>query len=66
MNIILNGQTRQLEDTKTIASLLNELKVKKEEVIVEVNLTVVPKKDYDVLRLHDNDQIEIVQFVGGG
>lgn len=34
--------------------------------VVEINEEIVHKEDYDGVILHDNDIVEIVQFMGGG
>ena len=35
-------------------------------IVVELNLAIVPKADYDKTILNDGDSLEIVHFVGGG
>jgi sulfur carrier protein len=46
--------------------LLDELHIKKEQVAVEVNLSIIKKDKYETFKLHDGDTVEIVKFVGGG
>jgi len=50
----------------TVMELLDELHIKKEQVAVEVNFSVIKKDAYATFRLHDGDRVEIVKFVGGG
>ena len=46
--------------------LLDELHISKDQVAVEVNLSIVKRDLYTTFALHDGDRIEIVKFVGGG
>jgi sulfur carrier protein len=64
--VILNGEERPLEDGRTIADLLNELKLGGRRVAVELNRDIVPTAEYASRAIREGDTIEIVQFVGGG
>jgi sulfur carrier protein len=66
MKVILNGESADIRDNSTVGALLEELRIGRERVAVEVGLEIVPKKDYDLHCLREGDKIEIVQFVGGG
>jgi thiamine biosynthesis protein ThiS len=66
VNIIVNGQTRQVADGLTVAELLDELKLATRYVAVEVNLEVVPRQAHAQRQLADGDRLEIVTLVGGG
>ncbi|MCD7829622.1 MAG: sulfur carrier protein ThiS, partial [Clostridiales bacterium] len=39
---------------------------RKEYIVVERNLEIIPKANYETELLQDGDTVEIVQFVGGG
>jgi thiamine biosynthesis protein ThiS len=65
MKLKLNGE-EYITDADTMARLLKELKIIPGRVAVEVNLTVIRKKDFEDYRLKDGDSVEIVYFVGGG
>lgn len=45
---------------------MDGLKLKPESVAVELNLEIVPKKEYNIKKLNEGDKIEIISFVGGG
>jgi len=66
MRFIVNGEPFESEKTGTIKELLDELAMEPARVAVEVNLSIVRKSDYATFSLHDEDRIEIVNFVGGG
>ena len=66
MRVILNGEPADIRDNSTVGALLEELRIGRERVAVEVGLAIVPKKEYDQHCLCEGDKVEIVQFVGGG
>ena len=65
MDIVLNGQVREISENLTIAGLLGELSLQG-PVAVEVNKEVCPKGQHGETRLHEGDELEIVTIVGGG
>ena len=66
MTISLNGEPHQLAGPLSIAALLAQLDIDARRVAVEHNLTVVKRTAFDRTIVSDGDQIEIVNFVGGG
>lgn len=66
MEIIVNGERRQVSDNLTVRELLSELELKVERVATEVNREIVRKDRWDEVRLKTGDSVEIVHFVGGG
>jgi thiazole synthase len=66
MTIVLNGDRVDVAGPLTITALLVQLGVDARRVAVEHNLNVIKKASYDATEIHDGDQVEIVNFVGGG
>ena len=66
MNITLNGDPFTVPDPCTIADLLARLEIDGRTVAVERNFVVVKRDQYGATPISDGDQIEIVNFVGGG
>jgi sulfur carrier protein len=66
LSIRVNGRPQDVPDGETVAGLLRRLSIVQPLVAVEVNRIVVPRAQHDATRLRDGDQVEIVQFVGGG
>lgn len=66
MKIFLNGEERGFLDGLTVSALLEGIGIQKERVAVELNLEIVPKKNFEDTVLKDGDRVEIVNFVGGG
>lgn len=66
MTILLNGDKRELAAPLTVAQLLSALDIDSRRVAVELNLAVVKKAAYDSSVIKEGDEVEIVNFVGGG
>ncbi|MDF1737191.1 MAG: sulfur carrier protein ThiS [Minwuia sp.] len=66
MRISVNGKQQIVEEGTTVRELLNRMRVDSRKVAVEVNLEIVAKSAYDRTQLEEEDQVEIVHFIGGG
>jgi sulfur carrier protein len=67
MRLKVNGELFEAISAETIFELLDELKIESARVAaVEVNLAIVRKTAFSTYKLKDGDEIEIVNFVGGG
>ena len=64
--IQLNGSSYEINMGVNLNELLNRLKIKKNNVAIEVNGEIVEKNKYPNLILNKGDKVEIVQFIGGG
>ena len=65
MTILLNGDPYETE-APTIAALLAQLDIDARRVAVERNFVVVKRDTYAATAVEAGDQIEVVNFVGGG
>ena len=66
MTIRVNGAPIEIAGPLTITLLLVHLKIDARRVAVEHNLTVVKRDAYDTTSIGEGDEVEIVNFVGGG
>ena len=66
MTIRLNGDPHQLQGPLSVSALLQQLDIDARRVAVELNLAVVKKAAYESSVIKDGDEVEIVNFVGGG
>ncbi|MBU0663550.1 MAG: sulfur carrier protein ThiS [Proteobacteria bacterium] len=66
MQIHLNGSPKTITDSTTVAMLLHELGVPSTSVVVELNKTIIQPDCYATTSFQDNDQMELIRFVGGG
>ncbi len=66
MTIKLNGDPHEIPQPLSVSALLAQLEIDGRRVAVELNLAVVKKAAYDSSVINDGDEVEIVNFVGGG
>ena len=66
MTIRLNGDTYELEGPLSVSALLARLGIDARRVAVEHNLVVVRRDAYPSTTVREGDEVEIVNFVGGG
>lgn len=66
MTIRLNGEPYELAGPLSISALLAALGIDARRVAVEHNLVVIRQYAYDSTTVGDGDEVEIVNFVGGG
>ncbi|GIX46700.1 MAG: sulfur carrier protein ThiS [Candidatus Tectimicrobiota bacterium] len=67
MEVVINGEPRQIPENSTVRSLLEQLGLAdRDGVAVAVNMEVVPRHAHATTALHAGDRIEIVHAVGGG
>lgn len=63
--LTINGEKVDAEG-KSLAAYLQEAGFDAKRVAVELNLEIIPLKDFEKTILKDGDSLEIVQFVQGG
>ncbi len=66
MMIRLNGDPFELPARLTVAALLEHLDVDPRRVAVERNLEVIKRALFVSTWVDEGDEIEVVNFVGGG
>ncbi len=66
MVITLNGDRTEIAGPLTVADLLTTLRIDPRRVAVEHNLVVVKRAAFAETVVREGDQVEIVNFVGGG
>jgi thiamine biosynthesis protein ThiS len=64
--ITLNGDPHEIAAPLSVSALLDDLEIDARRVAVELNLAVVKKAAYDSSVIKEGDEVEIVNFVGGG
>jgi sulfur carrier protein len=62
----INGETRELPEGTTIASLLEQLGVVRNGIAVSRNDRIVRRVEYTSSVVADGDTIEIIKAVAGG
>jgi thiamine biosynthesis protein ThiS len=63
---MLNGDPFEMTAASTVSELLAHLDIDARRVAIEHNTVVLKRHAFDTTRLQEGDQVEIVNFVGGG
>ena len=66
MTISLNGDPFEVAGPLSVSELLATLDIDPRRIAVEHNLVVLKRAAFDQTIVNAGDQIEIVNFVGGG
>ncbi len=66
MDILLNGQPRQINDGSSLRDLLVAEGLHERRLAIEVNLEIIPRAHHVDYHLKPGDRVEIVQAIGGG
>lgn len=66
MKVKINGKDVSIDATKTLEELILGKGLHPEKIVIEHNLRIVPKEEWNKTALSDDDTVEIVSFVGGG
>ncbi|MDR2099748.1 MAG: sulfur carrier protein ThiS [Campylobacteraceae bacterium] len=65
MILYVNGEELET-DAKTMEALIKELGIENQIMAAAVNLNVIKKENWNTYELKDNDNVELLRFVGGG
>lgn len=66
MEIIVNGEARQVPDDMGVPQLLEMLDLTGRRLALEINQEIVPRSLFATQHLNAGDRVEIVQAIGGG
>ncbi|MDD2399816.1 MAG: sulfur carrier protein ThiS [Sulfurovum sp.] len=66
MQIVVNGEKKNVKQHITISGLIEMLGIKVKVMAAAVNMEIVKKEEWDSYMLEEDDKIELLQFVGGG
>lgn len=66
MKCIINGDAFIFDAEQSITQVLHSLELDPERVIVEHNKTLIKQEEYDNHTVREDDQLELLEFVGGG
>ncbi len=66
ITVIVNGATRQIPDSTSVAALVEEMALAGKRIALERNGEIVPRSRFAAQQLADGDKLEVVVAVGGG
>ena len=66
MKIIINGKEKEIQDNIPLETLINNISKIPARVIAELNGNIIKKDVWHKIILSEDDNVELVTFVGGG
>ena len=66
MIITVNGKPEEIKIQSNLAQLILSKGLRADNFVIEHNLRIVPRHQWQDIFLAQNDTVEIVSFVGGG
>ena len=66
MNIFINGKVSEVKKNINLQDILRMNNISDENIVVEINRTIISKMYWDDTKIEENDKIEIITAVGGG
>ena len=63
---MLNGEPFEFDEGRTVSQLLTQVEIDARRVAVEHNLIVLKRAAFNTTIIGEGDEVEIVNFVGGG
>ena len=66
MRVQINGEKQEVAEGITLSEFVKQWSLQPERVAIELNRTVVPRREWPTTMLGEGDRLEIVHFVGGG
>lgn len=65
MKIHINGEEEECMSAN-IAELVRSRNLPEKSLVVEVNRQIIGQEAWSTTQLEENDEVELLQFVGGG
>ena len=66
MQILLNGETYDYNGLTNINALLDDIGANKDHTALMLNGSVIPSDNWKDQEIKENDEVEVLVFVGGG
>ena len=66
IKIQLNGKKIQINNNESLKKLVKRHNLPLNKVAIELNKKIIDKNKINIIKLNNNDIIEVVHFIGGG
>lgn len=66
MSVTVNGERSDEAAGKSLSELVADMKLHSRLIAVELNGSVISRRDWEQTEIREGDRLEIVHFVGGG
>lgn len=66
MNIVCNGETKEVENGATLEGFILSLELNPDTIVAECDGRIINREEYESYILPENCRLELIRFVGGG
>ena len=66
MIIKINGKDTMVDGFTNLTDVITNKRLVPDHIVIEYNFRIIPKEEWADIKLKENDNIEIISFVGGG
>ncbi len=66
MNITVNSEKKEVEKEISLAELIKFLEIDEIAIVAEVSGKIIAPDEYESTILEENENVELIRFVGGG
>ncbi len=66
MTLIINGETKEFDDSATLQDIITNLQIENKVMAAAVNMNIVKKDEWSNFIPQNDDKLELLQFVDGG
>ncbi len=66
ITIRLNGEERTFKESLTLQDLLTITNISLQAIAVAINSEVVPRSEFEKIKVRNRDHVEVIRAVGGG
>ncbi len=66
MKITVNGEELDLKEESKLIDFLNSKELELDKLVIEYNENVIKAEEWERITLKENDNLEVLRFVGGG
>ncbi|MCK9455419.1 MAG: sulfur carrier protein ThiS [Sulfurimonas sp.] len=66
MKLIINGEAKIFNEEMTLKRVIEELNLSDKVMAAAVNMEIVKQDNWNSYVLKESDQLELLDFVGGG
>jgi sulfur carrier protein len=66
MELIINGEKKIFDDNISLQNIIDLLKIEDKVMALSINMQIIKKENWSKITPKNNDNIELLQFVGGG
>ena len=66
MELIINGEKKIFYDNISLQNIIDLLKIEDKVMALSINMQIIKKENWSKITPKNNDNIELLQFVGGG